>query len=152
MGANKLVSEIISVIDEVKPVPLHLRAYEKFIDNLERELHLPSLSPPCSPPEFFKCCTILNQDNSNKELELLFPNWPTCITADECATNTAAVNKLTEQIGLVSPGDRCSSHAAHGSMKRLASSKTMCVEEVVEFVTLIRPILKHFKNSRKSHN
>ena len=38
----------------------------------------------------------------------------------------------------------------HGSPKRLATSKTMSVQDVVEYATKIRPILKYFKNSGKS--
>ena len=40
-------------------------------------------------------------------------------------------------------------HAAHGSARRLATSKTMSVQEVVEYATNLRPVLKHLKNSGK---
>ena len=55
-----------------------------------------------------------------------------------------------EKIGILSPRARCSAHAAHGNMKRMAGSKNMCVQEVVEYATQIRPVLKYFKNSGKS--
>ena len=57
---------------------------------------------------------------------------------------------LVNNMGLLSPSTRCSAHAAHGSARRLATSKTMSVQEVVENATKLRPVLKHFKNSGKS--
>ena len=33
-----------------------------------------------------------------------------------------------------------------------ASSKTMPLQEVVDFATKVKPVLKHFKNSAKSQN
>ena len=83
-------------------------------------------------------------------MELLFDNWPVCIAADGCATNSAAVEVLMDKIGLLSPGTRCSAHAAHGFARRLATSKTMSVQEVVEYTTNLRPVLKDFKNSGKT--
>ena len=122
------------------PPPLHESALACFVKD----------DALCSLPEFFKCCTIISQDNVGRKLELSFVNWPACITANGCTTNAAAVNLLVEKLGLLSPSARCSAHAAHGSMKRLAGSKTMCVQEVVEYAAQIRPVLKHFKNSGKS--
>ena len=98
-----------------------------------------------SPPEYFKCCTVINIDYDVRKMELLFDNWPVCIAADGCATNSAAVEVLVNKIGLLSPGTRCSAHAAHGSARRLTTSKTMSTQEVVEYATNLRPALKHFK-------
>ena len=42
---------------------------------------------------------------------------------------------------------RCCSHAADGSLKRLANSKTMNLSEVTEFLPSFRKIMKHFKLS-----
>ena len=103
-----------------------------------------------SPPEFFKCCSVVNIGHNTKKMELLFDNWPVSIAANGCATNTAAIELLVDKIGLLSPGTRCSAYAAHGSARRLASSKTMSVQEVVEYALNLRPVLKHFKNSGKS--
>ena len=41
-------------------------------------------------------------------------------------------------------------YAASGSINRMASSKTMCVEEVVTFTSGIHPFLQHFQLSGKS--
>ena len=72
------------------------------------------------------------------------------LTVDGCGTNKAAADLLGKQVGLLTPTTRCSSHAAHGSIRRLSSSKTMCVQEVVDYTTHLKPVLKHFKNSGKS--
>ena len=90
-------------------------------------------------------------------------------------TNISAGNKLVENLGLTTPFIRydysnlekalftllyrclhrsycifyfirCGSHAADGSLKRLANSKTMNVSEVSdEFLPSFRKIMKHFK-------
>ena len=39
---------------------------------------------------------------------------------------------LSELYGFTAPPLRCSSHACDGTLKRLARSKTMCVDEVKE--------------------
>ena len=117
INKEKLSVELISIINETKPTPLHESAFDCFVKD----------DTLCSLPEFFKCCTIISQDNVGRKLELSFVNWQACITADGCATNAAAVNLLVEKLGLLSPSARCSAHAAHGSMKHLAGSKTMCV-------------------------
>ena len=140
MDSVKLSVEIISVINDIKPI-LHVQsAFDIFV----------KVDTLASLPEFLKCCIIISQDNVGKKLKLLFVNWPVCINADGCATNGAAVALLVKIIGLISPSARCSAHAAHGSMRRLAASKTMCVPEVVDYAAQIRPVLKHFKNSGKS--
>ena len=75
-----------------------------------------------------------------------------CLRNSRCSTNSSAINLLVDSIGILSPDARCSAHACHGSVRWLATSKTMCVQEVVDYATQIRPVLKHFKNSGKSHS
>ena len=75
----------------------------------------------------FKCCTVINIDYDVRKMEPLFDNWPVRTAADGCATNSTAVEVLVDKIGLLSPGTRCSAHAAHGSARRLATSKTISV-------------------------
>ena len=66
------------------------------------------------------------------------------LVGDGCAESKYAGDSLATNHGLLSPTTSCSAHAASGSIKRMASSKTMCVEEVVIFASKIRPILRHF--------
>ena len=138
--------DIVNIIHEVKPVTGE-SAYSFFIKD-------PALGDrpegAISPPQYFKCCTVANIDYDLKKINLLFQNWPVCIAADGCSTNSASLDFLVDKIGLLSPNTRCSAHAAHGSARRLATSKTMSVQEVVEYAINLRPVLKHFKNSGKS--
>lgn len=146
MDRYKLALDLFSIIDEVKPV-IGESAFSYFIKD-------PMLGDrpegAVSPPDYFKCCTVINIDYDMKKIDLLFQNWPVCIAADGCSTNVASVEFLVDKIGLLSPNTRCSAHAAHGSARRLATSKTMSVQEVVEYTINLRPVLKHFKNSGKS--
>ena len=146
MDRHKLAVDLMNVIDEVKPVTGE-SAFSCFIKD-------PLLGDRpdgvVSPPEFFRCCSFVNIDHNTKKMELMFDNWPVCIAADGCSTNSAAIELLVDKIGLLSPGTRCSAHAAHGSARRLATSKTMSVQEVVEYAVNLRPVLKHFKHSGKS--
>ena len=146
MDRYKLALDLFSIIDEVKPV-IGESAFSYFIKD-------PMLGDrpegAVSPPDYFKCCTVINIDYDMKKIDLLFQNWPVCIAADGCSTNVASVEFLVDKIGLLSPNTRCSAHAAHGSARRLATSKTMSVQEVVEYAINLRPVLKHFKNSGKS--
>ena len=136
----------MNVINNIKPV-LGESAFSQFIkdsalgDRPEGAVSLQNT---------FKCCTVMNIDYDVRKMELLFDNWPVCIAADSCATNSAAVEVLVDKIGLLSPGTRCLAHAAHGSARCLATSKTISVQEVVGYATNLRPVLKHFKNSGKS--
>ena len=151
MNKEKLSVELISVINEIKPITQHESAFACFVR--DNGLAVAGLAQgPVTPPEFFECCTIKSHDNENKKLELSFPNWPVCVTADGCSTNSSAINLLVDSISILSPDARCSAHACHGSERRLATSKTMCVQEVVDYATQIRPVSKHFKNSGKSHS
>ena len=66
------------------------------------------------------------------------------LVGDGCAVNKYAGDSLAISHGFLSPTTRCSAYAASGPLKRMASSKIMCVEEVVTFASGIRPILRHF--------
>ena len=50
----------------------------------------------------------------------------------------------------MSPDFRCSAHAASGSIKRLAQSKTMNVQEVTICYECLRTVIKHFESSIKN--
>ena len=99
---------------------------------------------------FFKCCTLESVDFIQKKIQLVFENWPVAIVADGCKVNQKAGEMLTEEYGLLSPTTRCSAHAGTGTLKRISSSKTMSVPEVVTFVEGLHPILRNFKLSGKS--
>ena len=78
------------------------------------------------------------------------PDWPVVNNADGCSTNISADDKLIKLFGLLTATIRCVVHAADGSSKRLANSKTMNVQEVTDFVQNFRKVMKHFQSSAKS--
>ena len=149
MDHTKLVSQIISVINNVQTFGASSFEDAKitFLRNFEAEFP-DSIAP--SPPSIFRCCKMSSIDFETKSIQLVFENWPVALVADGCSTNVTAGEFLVEHYGLMSPTTRCSAHAASGSIKRISSSKTMCVEEVVTFATGIRPVLRHFQLSGKS--
>ena len=112
-------------------------------------LEFPNEIPP-AVPSLLKCCSLVNVDFIQKNIELLFDNWPVALVADGCGVNKKAGEVLAEQISILCPTTRCSSHAATGSIRRLTTSKTTSVDEVVTFALGLKPILKHFKLSGKS--
>ena len=75
---------------------------------------------------------------------------PVILSADGCSTNTKAGKDMVQMYGLVCPSVRCSVHAADGSLKRMANSKTHSVPVVVDFLVSFRKVMKHFQLSGKS--
>ena len=152
MDATKLTSKIFSVIHSIQLYGSGSKgsfepANVSFIKMFEERY--PSLIA-LSVPAIFSCCKLSSLDFESKEIELIFENWPTAPVADGCSCNKKAGEILVKDYGMMYPTTRCSTHAGSGSIKRLASSKTMCVDEVVTFANGIRPVLKHFQLSGKS--
>ena len=102
------------------------------------------------PPSLFRCYKLESVDSDEKNIRLCFENWPLAVVGDGCSVNKKVGEKLTTEIGLISPTTRCSGHAATGSIKRMASSETISVPEVVTFAGGLMPILKHFQLSGNS--
>ena len=73
----------------------------------------------------------------------MFENWPVALVGDGCSVNPKAGELLTTMFGLLSPTTRCSGHAASGSIRRMTTPKTMCVDETITFAAGIKPVLKH---------
>ena len=150
MNSIKLCSQIMSIISSINKFKFGI-TFENAATTFFKEFSYKypnDMSP--TPPSIFKCTTIENLDLEEKKIDLLFENWPVALVGDGCSVNTKAGEILTTQIGLVSPTTRCSAHAASGSIRRLTTSKTMSVPEVVTFANGLKPILKHFKLSGKS--
>ena len=147
MDSQKLCDQIITQIATInKPKET---ADREFLTQLR--LHHEEEGTICPlPPMFFKCCTLESVDFIQKKIQLVFENWPVAIVADCCKVNQKAGEMLTEECGLLSPTTRCSAHAGSGTLKRISSSKTMSVPEVVTFVEGLHPILRNFKLSGKS--
>ena len=101
-------------------------------------------------PDYFECYKIDEIDWEAGKVSLVIEHWHVAIMADGCRVNIAAGNILTGRYGLFSPTARCSVHAGDGSLKRMATSETMCVEEVKVFAGSIIVLLRHFQLSGKS--
>ena len=148
MDETKLCSQVVNIISNVNnfrfvtdnAALFFLRDYSK---------KFPEEIPP-SPPSIFKCTTYEHIDWGERKLELFFENWPVALVGDGCSVNKKAGEILTSHIGLLLLTTRCSAHAASGTIRRITTSKTMSVPEVVTFASGIKPILKHFKLSGKS--
>ena len=150
MDHQKLVSQILSIIHQLNifMLPGYVDAESEFL-KLFRET-FPDTIPPSGLPAIMRCTVLENCNFDNKVIDLIFDNWPVALVADGCGVNPKAGEKLVADFGLLSPTTRCSGHAASGSIRRLSTSKTMCVDEVVTFAAGLKPVLKHFKRSGRS--
>ena len=144
---QKLIVHLFQIIGLIRP-PSPENAEDTFIKTLrtsmDEELQIPI------PPVYFKCCVIENIDMQGKKITLVMMFWPVGINADGCSVNNLASVKLVNVYGLVTPSARCGSHAADGSIKRMAKSQTYCVEEVKVLAEFFAKILRHFQLSGKS--
>ena len=97
------------------------------------------------PPRWFKQCKLVKVEGDT--IFLHCRRTATCFTEDGCKVNVRACELLSQNLGFKSPYLRCQAHAADGSIKRLAKSKTMCVDIVVDTAKELKSIIKHFQNS-----
>lgn len=67
---------------------------------------------------------------------LTFNNWPVALVGCGCVVKKSESDSLATNYKLLSPTTRCSTHGASGSIKRMASTKTISVEEVTTFARL----------------
>ena len=80
-------------------------------------------------PKFFKQCRFI--EIKNRVLVLQIPKRPSCATGDGCFTNVKGCKVMKKTHGFNTPWHRCNAHKSDGSLKRLATSRTFCVQEVV---------------------
>ena len=96
MDRHKLAVDLMNVINGIKPV-LGESVFSQFIKDSALGDRPEGV---VSPPEYFKCCTVINIDYDVQKMELLFDNWPMCIAAYGCTTNSSTVEVLVNKIGL----------------------------------------------------
>ena len=77
-------------------------------------------------------------------------NTPLGNCGDGFSVNTKSSRLLLVLYGMPTGSNRCSAHAADGSLKRIARSKTMSVDQVVSLYEALRSVVAHFENSSKS--
>ena len=149
LNSDKLISHLFHVMSSIQ------QAQSPSIETADKEitrilLTSMELNDFPKPPEYFKCCRLLSYDLDPNIIELEFLACPILVSADGCSTNTKAGREIVEKYGFVCLCLRCAVHAADGTLKRMAKSKTMSVQAVVDFLVIFRKIMKHFQNSGKS--
>ena len=102
-------------------------------------------------PLYFKIATVkgLKTETYTLHLEIQASVYPASVCGDSCSVNLKAQRLLEEIYGIISPFSNCTSHIASGTIRRLATSETMCDENVKSLYNLIK-ILRHFSQSPKS--
>ena len=103
-------------------------------------------------PHFFHISKIKGYDKEKKilHLEIASYDYPVSVCGDSCATNLKAQRLMEELYGILSPFSNCSSHIASGTIRRTATSETMCHENIKQLYNALLKVLKHFSQSPKS--
>ena len=77
-----------------------------------------------NPPHFFKLGSLENLDPNKRIIETVVPDWPKILMADGCVTNVCGSRDVSDQLGLLSPSIRWTSHTVNGIIKRISTTKT----------------------------
>ena len=103
-----------------------------------------------TPPAYMKLGTIARVDFETKEIFINLQNMQAANTDDGVSSNQKAARLLTLCYGIQTPSFWCATHSIDLVLKRMATSKTMCVPDVVTAYESLRPVVKHFEKSTKS--
>ena len=104
-----------------------------------------------TPPNYFILGILLKVNELQKANPYCrSPDLPIGNTGDGVTTNVRAGCILTILYGLNSPDYRCAAHIASGAVKQMTTLTTMNMEEVTDFQSVLRMIIKHFKSSIKN--
>ena len=138
--ANYLVSAIAS----------HLKVKDSAFNTISSEVTALEGAAMEPPPEFFKLGTVKSVNQADKEIHIQLSDMPVANNGDGVATNGKAARLLSVCYVLDSPSVHCAAHGSDLVMKRMATSKTMSVSEVVAAYEALRPVIKHFELSTKN--
>ena len=141
LNADKLVQHLIQTISEVKPQKIS--AYSEAPKKLQRLSMIDDLYI-LNPPHFFKLGSFVNLNPNKKIVEIVVPDWPVQLMADGCATNVCASRNISEQLGLLSPSIKCTSHTADRTVKRISTSKARNVPQITGFLPAFCIVMRHF--------
>ena len=145
MDSHDTADDLIAVVASYLDVKSN--AFETIGDHLP----LSSEEIPPLPPNYFKLGKIIHVDNDEMVIEIeLAENLPVANTGDGVSVNVKAARILLQLYSFNSPDFRCSTHIAGGTVKRLATSKTMNVPEITIVYENVRTITKHFECSIKN--
>ena len=107
-------------------------------------------NPMVKPPEYMKLGTIQRVDIEAKEIYIELKNMPVGNTGDGVFSNMKVARLLVLCYSLETLHFWCATHSTDLVLKRMATSKTMCVPQVVTTYDALRPVVKHFEKSAKS--
>ena len=92
---------------------------------------------PPNPPNYFKIGTLQTVDHKEKVIHIkVSEKFPVSNVGDGVAVNVKASRILRDLFGFMSPDFRCTAHCASGTVRRLATSKTMSVSEVIIIIIM----------------
>ena len=77
-------------------------------------------------------------------------NLPVGNCGDGVSKNSKAIGLMNELYGINAPDFRCSAHAAYGSLKHIAKSETICIDEMKSLYDNLKSVVKYFSFSVKS--
>ena len=102
-----------------------------------------------TPSPYFKLGTVLYVNDNEIRIKMS-TKLPIGNCGDGVSVNQKAARILKDVYGMSTLDFRCSSHATDGSLKRIAKSESMSVEEVKSLYLSLRSVVKHFHCSVKS--
>ena len=97
------------------------------------------------PPHFFKLVSLENLDFNKKIVKIDVPDWHINLMADGYVINVCASRNIPEQLGLLSSSIRCTSCAAVGAIKRISTSKSRNVPQILKFLPALCTAMCHFQ-------
>ena len=138
MLTEKLIKVIATVV-EIKEftfdvIPLHI------------EDDVPAI-PMDLPPTYFKLGNLSTINHVEKTIAIdISDNMPISNCGDGVGVNVKAACLLDVLYGINTPSSRCAAHASDGTLKRLARSETMSVEQLKSCYDSLK-VVKHFSKS-----
>ena len=103
------------------------------------------------PPGYFKLGKVKYVDVESKTIHNdMYKNLPVGNCGDGVSVNGKVARLLAELYGMFCSDFKCSAHVVDGTLKRLAQSETMCVDQVKSLYEALRSVVKHFQSSVKS--
>ena len=103
------------------------------------------------PPGYYKLGKVKYVDVESKTIYFeMDKNLSVGNCGDGGSVNGKTTQLLAEQYGMFCPDFRCSAHAVDETLKTLARSETMCLDQVKSLNKVLRSVVKYFQSSMKS--
>ena len=147
-SSEDLVELLMKEIAKVKVLSTAECGFNQVHDVLSGVVDRAELQP-C--PQYFKMTKLEHLTSEEKTIKLIavMPSIPVANCGDGVSTNLKAGRIISEDMGWPISSNRCASHSCDGTLKRIVTSKTMNVAEVVSCYEALRFVIQHFKQSIK---